>query len=90
MAAGAGPSGALALAARGRYHGRMHNLFNILIPLCLALVVLVLLAGIYALFRGGDFGRSYSNKLMRLRVLCQFIAIVVLVAAFWWNRHGGR
>jgi uncharacterized membrane protein len=66
----------------------MHTLFDILIPISLAAVVLVLFIGIYALFRGGDFGRSYSNKLMRLRVLLQFIAILILVAAFWWNRQG--
>jgi hypothetical protein len=66
----------------------MHTLFDILIPICLFAVVAVLFVGIYALFRGGDFGRSYSNKLMRLRVLLQFIAILVLVAAFMWNRHG--
>jgi len=65
----------------------MHTLFDILIPICLFAVVVVLFFGIYALFRGGDFGRSYSNKLMRLRVLLQFIAILVLVAAFAWNRH---
>jgi hypothetical protein len=68
----------------------MHTLFDILIPLSLFAVVVVLFFGIYALFRGGDFGRSYSNKLMRLRVLMQFIAVLVLVAAFVWNRHGGR
>jgi hypothetical protein len=68
----------------------MHTLFDILIPVCLLAVVVVLFFGIYALFRGGDFGRSYSNKLMRLRVLMQFIAVVVLVAAFVWNRQGGR
>jgi hypothetical protein len=68
----------------------MNSLFDILIPLCLFAVVAVLFLGIYALFRGGDFGRSYSNKLMRLRVLLQFVAICVLVAAFVWNRHGGR
>jgi len=33
------------------------------------------------LFRGGDFGRSWSNKAMRLRVLMQFIAILVLMGA---------
>ncbi|HEV2532242.1 twin transmembrane helix small protein [Phenylobacterium sp.] len=61
------------------------DVFSFLIPAALAAVTLVLGFGIYALFRGGEFGRSYSNKLMRLRVLMQFIAIVVLVAAFWWR-----
>jgi len=61
------------------------DVFSFLIPIALGAVTLVLGFGIYALFRGGDFGRSYSNKLMRLRVLMQFIAVIVLVAAFWWR-----
>jgi hypothetical protein len=61
------------------------DIFSFLIPVALVGVSLVLAFGIYALFRGGEFGRSYSNKLMRLRVLMQFIAVVVLVAAFWWR-----
>jgi len=66
----------------------MRTLFDILIPVSLGAVVIVLFFGIYALFRGGDFGRSYSNKLMRLRVLMQFIAVLVLMAAMAWSRHG--
>ena len=62
--------------------------FAILIPLSLALVLIALGVGLFALFRGGDFGRSWSNKMMRLRVLAQFIAILVLVAAVWWNTRG--
>jgi hypothetical protein len=68
----------------------MNTFFDILIPVSLAAVLLALLAGLYALYRGGDFGRSYSNKLMRLRVLLQFIAILLLVAALWWRTsHAG-
>jgi hypothetical protein len=65
----------------------MRELFQILIPLSLAAVTLVLALGIYTLFRGGEFGRTWSNKLMRLRVLLQFCAILVLVAAAVWMRH---
>ncbi len=61
------------------------DVFDYLIFAALAAVSIVLALGIYSLFRGGAFGRSYSNKLMRLRVLTQFIAIVVLVAAVWWR-----
>jgi hypothetical protein len=64
------------------------DVFTFLIPAALAAVAFVLALGIFALFRGGDFGRSYSNKLMRLRVLMQAIAIAVLVGAAWWRaRH---
>jgi nitrogen fixation-related uncharacterized protein len=64
------------------------DIFSYLIPLALTAVVVVLAFGIYALFRGGDFGRSYSNKLMRLRVVMQAVAIAVLMGAVWWRtRH---
>jgi uncharacterized membrane protein len=67
----------------------MTNIFQFLVPASLVAVVLTLFVGLYALFRGGDFGRSYSNKLMRLRVVLQAIAIAVLVAAVWWRSRGG-
>lgn len=64
------------------------DIFSYLIPAALLAVTAVLGLGIYALFRGGDFGRSYSNKLMRLRVLLQAVAIAVLMGAVWWRaRH---
>jgi hypothetical protein len=63
----------------------MDRLFDFLVPAALLAVLLALSGGLYALFRGGDFGRSNSNKLMRLRVVLQFLAIIVLVAAYWWR-----
>lgn len=64
------------------------DIFSLLIPISLVAVTIVLALGIYALFRGGDFGRSYSNKLMRLRVVMQAVAITVLVGAVLWrSRH---
>ena len=43
-------------------------------------VGIVLLLGIGTLFKGGEASKKYSNKLMQLRVILQFIAIVVLVS----------
>ncbi len=63
----------------------MRSLFDLLIPLALAAVAITLGFGIYSLFRGGDFARSHSNKLMRLRVVLQAVAILVLIAAFWFS-----
>ena len=63
------------------------DIFSFLIPAALASVTLVLALGIYALYRGGEFGRSYSNKLMRLRVVAQAIAVAVLMGALWWRAH---
>jgi hypothetical protein len=61
------------------------DLFDYLIFGGLAALLAVLGAGLYAMFRGGDFGRSWSNKLMRLRVLTQACVILILVAAVWWR-----
>lgn len=61
----------------------MLKIINFLIPISLAAVTIVLFMGLYALFKGGDYGRSNSNKLMRLRVLMQAIAVALLAGALW-------
>ena len=65
----------------------MPGVLNILLILTLAALVATLGVGIYSLFRGGDFGRSWSNKLMRLRVLLQFTAVMIICAAYWLTQH---
>jgi heme/copper-type cytochrome/quinol oxidase subunit 2 len=54
-------------------------LFNFIGFILLGSVAIVLILGIYTLFKGGDTSKKYSNKLMQLRVLLQFIAVIVLV-----------
>ena len=67
----------------------MENVFTILILLAVAAVAITLGFGIYSLYRGGDYARSNSNKLMRLRVVLQAIAVVLLLTALWWkSTHG--
>ena len=46
----------------------------------LIIVAIVLVLGIGTLFKGGETSKKHSNKLMQLRVLFQFIAIVILVS----------
>ena len=54
-------------------------LVKIISIILLISVGLVLILGIGTLFKGGETSKKYSNKLMQLRVLLQFIAIIVLV-----------
>ncbi len=55
-----------------------------------SLVVLaVLLFGILSFAKGGEFNRKYANKIMRLRILTQAIAIVLILAAVLAARSGG-
>ena len=56
------------------------TLVKILSIVLLITVGIVLILGIGTLFKGGETSKKYSNKLMQLRVLLQFIAIIALVA----------
>ncbi|PZO06029.1 MAG: twin transmembrane helix small protein [Alphaproteobacteria bacterium] len=67
----------------------MGNVFNILILAAIGAVAITLGFGIYSLYRGGDYARSNSNKLMRLRVALQAVAIVLLVVGMWWKSTQG-
>ncbi len=56
-----------------------------LIAIALGIVALVLLAGLYTLWAGGEVSRTWSNRLMRIRVLAQFIAIVVVMTVLYFS-----
>ena len=62
-------------------------LYYLLIPISLLAVLAVLGTGLYAMFKGGDFNRKYSNKLMRLRITLQFIAIVIIMSALYFSTN---
>ena len=53
----------------------------------LIVVAVVLILGIGTLFKGGKTSKKYSNKLMQLRVLLQFIAIIVLVCFAYFFKN---
>ena len=53
----------------------------------LIVVAVVLILGIGTLFKGGEYSKKYSNKLMQYRVLFQFIAIIVLVCFAYFFKN---
>ncbi|REC58012.1 twin transmembrane helix small protein [Rhodosalinus sediminis] len=56
--------------------------------IAMLIVVGILLTGIGGFARGGEFNRKYANRLMRWRIIAQFVA-VVLILLFVWIRSGG-
>jgi hypothetical protein len=56
-------------------------LSSFLVPVALIAVAVVLLLGLLNMMRGGS--PNTSQRLMRMRVLLQFVAIVVAMAALW-------
>jgi hypothetical protein len=54
---------------------------HFLVPAAIVAVAIVLLLGLINMMRGGSPNRS--QKLMRMRVLFQFVAIIVIMATIW-------
>jgi hypothetical protein len=52
------------------------------VPVAIGAVAVVLLLGLANMMRGGS--ANTSQKLMRLRVLLQFVAIIVIMATLWF------
>jgi hypothetical protein len=67
----------------------MSGIFIVLVPLALAAVAITLGFGIFSMFRGGEYSLKWSNKLMRLRVALQAVAILIIVLAIM-SRGGGH
>ena len=57
------------------------TLATIVVPIAIGAVALVLVLGLVNMMRGGS--PNTSQKLMRLRVLLQFVAIVVVMITIW-------
>jgi len=60
---------------------------QVLIVISVLAVALVLMAGLYTLFVGGETSRNWSNRLMRIRVLAQLIAIIIIMSVLYFNSN---
>jgi len=60
-------------------------LSKVIVPIAIAAVAVVLMLGLINMMRGGS--PNLSQRLMRLRVLLQFIAIVVIMLTVWAMGH---
>ena len=58
-----------------------------LVAVAVGIVFVVLLLGLYTLWKGGDTSRTWSNKLMRIRVLAQAVAIVIIMTVLYFSQR---
>jgi H+/Cl- antiporter ClcA len=63
------------------------SFLTILSYVAVGLVVLVLIAGLYNLMRGGS--PNLSQKLMRARIILQLIAIIIVLAILYFSTRSG-
>jgi hypothetical protein len=59
------------------------NILEYLVPVAIGAVFIVLLFGLWNMMRGGS--PNLSQKLMRWRVILQFIAIIIIMGAIWMS-----
>ena len=60
---------------------------NILVAVAVGIVFVVLCLGLYTLWKGGETARTWSNKLMRIRVLAQFVAIIIIMVVVYISQR---
>ena len=61
----------------------------IFILLAILAVVIILMTGLGGFAAGGAFNKKNSNKLMRMRILAQFVAVVLIVGYIWFKGGAG-
>ena len=61
---------------------------NIVVGIAIFTVFVILCLGLYTLWKGGETAATYSNKLMRIRVLAQFVAIILIMIVLWASHAG--
>ena len=59
---------------------------KIIVAIAIGIVALVLAAGVSTMFVEGKTARTWSNRMMRVRVLAQFVAILIIMAWFYFGR----
>lgn len=55
----------------------------LLVVLAVLIVVGILMLGIGAFGKGGEFNRKYANKIMRWRIGMQFVAVCLILLYVW-------
>jgi hypothetical protein len=60
---------------------------KILVAFAIFVVLAILVAGLSTLWVGGDFARKWSNRLMRYRIVAQFVAIVIIMGLLYFSSH---
>ncbi|MDU9005037.1 twin transmembrane helix small protein [Sedimentitalea todarodis] len=67
----------------------MNDLLFPVILVAMAAVVIILMIGIGGFAKGGAFNQKYGNKMMRLRIIAQFVAVCLILLFVWLRGSGG-
>ncbi len=60
----------------------MTDILFFLAPIAMIIVVIILALGLWNMLRGGN--NQFSQKMMRYRIIAQFIAVVIMLVALYF------
>jgi hypothetical protein len=60
---------------------------KIVVAIAVAAVASILMMGLYTLWKGGAVSATWSNRLMRIRVLAQFVAVIIIMIVLYISQH---
>ena len=60
----------------------------VVVVLAMATVAVILLIGIGGFGKGGDFNRKHANKVMRMRIVAQFVAVMLILLFVFLRGEG--
>jgi len=67
---------------------RNDPLFYVVAIACLA-VAAILMVGIGGFAKGGEFNRKHANRIMRWRIIAQFVAVLLILLFVYVRRQMG-
>ena len=67
----------------------LHDPLFLFATVVCVIVLAILIIGIGTFAKGGEFNRKYANKLMQLRILAQFLAVIAILLFVWARSRAG-
>ena len=55
------------------------DIFYLVVVIAVLAVFVILMVGLGGFTKGGDFNRKYANKIMRMRIIAQAIAVILII-----------
>lgn len=67
----------------------LHDPLFLLVVFAVLIVAGILLFGIGSFSRGGEYNRRNANKIMRWRIIAQFVAVCLILLYVWLRGPAG-
>jgi len=67
----------------------MDTVFYYVVVVAVLAVLVILMIGLGAFTKGGEFNRKYANKLMRMRIIAQAVAVLLIILFALYRGNAG-